>query len=624
MAIESLTEGLGLGIYTIPGTAKLIPKKAASDSLGWISTDGKIELCRGKYLVGDEETANGYVKGEGWGFTVTGTKIHFRKISTKIQYYNTATGLWVDIVTGLTASAEYTFSPYQSLAGTFVYATGYDGIYKIHTANPGSYTSLYNSAKNYKGKSMIVQSRMAMWDVKGALTTLYLSYTDAAQDSTVYTSVSAEVIADVASGTLAFKGGGATRTCFNVRITDTSSGELFTDNYDGTLTGSLGNTGTINYTTGAFTISGQSGGGTADYSWEDSNAKGVTDFTFSGTRTALQGDVVRQDEGGDAILNVLFHDGSYYSLKSHSAYKLTIASDGLSFTNYVFRKDLGLPYWRATVVTGKGIVFMDTSNVAKPQLTILQPNLTGDNLEPVKLAAQFDFSKYYWDACAMGTYGEFIVFSGRTLTSSVNNKLFLYNVRRNTIDVLPYGAKTISNSEGILYIGDVLSDNIYQVLSGFDDDDYTIENYWISSDYDYQMNRLKKVKRLRLSGLITREQSLEVYLSYDGAEFELVGTILGNGSYVDFNSNYAIGSSGIGDSMIGGEQDTIDGSRYLCELKISGTKFIARRLKLVAAGIGYVSVDEITDSDIRKFQKKIPSRYRTKQNVSLDGTQTDL
>jgi len=624
MATEEIINKLGLGIYTIPSNPQIIPKAASQNSMGWISTDGQIELCRGRLLIGADETATGYVKGEGWGYTVTGTKVHFRKISTKIQYYNTATELWVDIVTGLTESAEYTFSPYQSLAGTFVYATGIDGIYKIHTANPGSYSSMYDSTKNYKGYSMITQSRMSMWNVKGALTTHYLSYTDSAQDSSVYTSVSAEAFASLGD-TLDFKAGGATRTCFNVRPTITATGEVYTDNYDGTLTGSLGGTGTINYTTGVFTLS-NAGVGTVNYSWEDSNVKGVTDFTFSGTRTALQGDVVRQDEGGDAILNIVFHAGSYYSFKTSSVYRLTIASTGLTFENIVFRKNIGLPYWRSVIVTSKGIVFMDTSNVSKPQLTILQPNITGDNLEPVVLGGQFDLSKYVWDACPFGTFGEFIVFSGRDtsiLNNTINTKLFLYNARRNTVDVLPYGARTISNSDGLLYVGDSLTDNIYNILSGYDDDGETITNYWISKDEDYGSNYLKKVKRLRFSGIISRDQQLQVYISYDNDTYELVGTILGTGSYVDFNTNYTIGSTGIGTSIIGGEGDTTDGSFYLAELKLSSTKFLVRTIKLVSNGIGYLSVNMIDDFNVRRFQQKLPSRYRSKQNVSVDGTLTD-
>lgn len=620
---EVINKNLGKGIVNIPADPELIPQQASQDSLGWISTDGQIELCKGRLLIGAEETANGSVLGEGWGYTSTGVKVHFRKVNTKIQYYNTTTLLWVDVVTGLTASAEYTFSPYQSLAGTFVYATGVDGIYKIHTANPGSYSSMYDSTKNYKGYSMITQSRMSMWNVKGSLTTHFMSYTDSAQDTSVYTSVTAEALADVASGTLAFKAGDSKRTCFNVRITDTSSGETFVDNYDGTMTGSLGSTGTINYTSGAFTVTGQSGAGTVDYSWEMTNNKGVTDFTYSGTRTALQGDAVRQDEGGDAIKNIIFYNGTYFSFKEKSVYSLTWADTGLSFNNIVFRTNIGLPYWRSVVATSKGIIFIDNANQDKPQLTILQQNITGDHLEPVTLANHFDFSNYSWNNSTLGTFGEFIIFSGKTSTSTINNKLFLYNTRRDTVDILPYGATTITSSEGHLYIGDTITDNIYEILSGFDDDNDTIENYWISNDEKYGSENLKKFLRLRLKGLITPDQKLEVYINYDNDAYTLVGTVLGNGTYVDIDNVYGIGTQGIGSAVIGGET-SVDGSFYFAELKLSGIKFRKRSIKLKATGIGYISVNMMDDMRIKFYQSRLPSKYRTRQNVSLDGTLTDL
>jgi hypothetical protein len=390
------------------------------------------------------------------------------------------------------------------------------------------------------------------------------------------------------------------------------------------MTGSLGSTGTINYTTGAYTISGQSGAGTVNYSWEMTNNKGVTDFTFSGTRTALQGDVVRQDEGGDAIKNIVFHDGTYYSLKEQSAYSLLISNDGLSFTNAVFRKNLGLNYWRSVVVTSKGVMFMDSSSIEKPVLTILQPNLQGDKLEPVTLAKHFDFSNYVWNACAMNTFGEFIVFSGRTTSSGTNNKLFVYNIRRDTIDILPYGAKTITSNTGRLYIGDTSTFNVYEILSGFDDDNSTIENYWISNDEKYGSEGLKKVKRFRIKGLITPSQSIGVYESFDNESFNLVGTILGNGSYVDISQQYAIGSQGIGTTIISGEASTVDGSFYFAELKLSTPKFRKRTIKLVALGIGYVSVTMMDDFNIQTFGSRMVKKYRTQQNVNLSGTLTNL
>lgn len=718
--MAELITNLGGGIATIPADPEKIGRGVARDSLGWISTGenakadgssaGQIELCRGRDLIGAEETASSYVQGHGWGYKADGTAIQFRKTGTKIQYHNTATDLWVDVVTGLTAEAEYTFSPYQSLAGTFIYATGADGIYKIHTANPGNYVSMYDAAKNYKGKSIIAEARMALWDTPKDKVSVYLSYTDSAQDSTVYTSVTKEVVgsgdgADTTfSGTLASVG--SQRTLFNIQIAgittsttnitaitqaasavvtsashglaigDTvlfravvgmteindligtvtavgsvnsftvninstgfsaySSGgtvgkcELFTDDVNGVLTSPAGGTGTINYVSGAWAVTfnaapiNSANNIVAAYAYENSNNKGVTDFTFSATRTALQGDVARQPEGGDAIERVVFHDGSYYSLKSRSVYKLTIASTGLSFTNIVFRKNIGIPYWQASVVTSKGIVFMDTANPDKPQLTILQPNVTGDNLEPVTLCNQFDFSAYTWDECAMDTFGEYIVFSGKSFGSSLNDKLFLYSARRGTIDILPYSAKTIAPNAGLLYIGDTLTDNVYQILSGFDDDNDIIENYWTSGDELYGTERLKKVRRIRLKGVIVPSQSLQVYFSPDGADFTLIGTILGNGDYVDYANQYTIGENGIGASVVGGEASNLLGSPYLAELKLSQGKFRKRAIKLVAAGIGYVSVNLLLDVQVRTFEGKLPVGYRTKTNVSLDGTQTNL
>lgn len=622
MAREVINKDLGKGIHTIPSDSELIPRQAAQDSLGFISTDGQIELCRGRLLIGAEETASGYVKGDGWGFKDDGTAVHFRKVNTKVQYYNTSTELWVDVITGLTASAEYSFCPYVSTAGTFMYITGIDGVFKIHTANPGSYSTMYTTTDTYRGKSIISNGRMFMWDLPKSKTGLYGSHKDGMElVSGNYTAISAEAFASL-SGTLAFKAGGARRTCFVPVFTITGTGEVYTENRLGILTGSLGGTGTINYTTGAYTLSNP-GVGTVNYQWEDANSKGVTDFTYTATRVALEGFILNQGEGGDFIQTIKPYDGKYYSIKNRTVYELTIDGTDTVFNNVIFRRNIGLNYWRASVSTGKGIVFMDTSNLDKPRLTILQKNITGDNLEPITLCNHVDFSTYTWDACVMDTFGEYIVFSGRTADSSINNKLFLYNIRRDTLDILPYGAKTISTNEGLLYIGDILSDNIYQILSGFDDDGYTIENYWISNAERYGSESLKKVKRIRLKGLITPDQSVQVSISYDGDEPTLVGTILGNGSYVDYSESYPIGSQGIGTSPIGGESDNLEGNPFLVELKISSPKFRKRTIKLEARGLGYVSIDMIDDFDIKVFEQRLPSRYRTKQNVSLDGTLTD-
>ena len=334
-----------------------IPSDAAQASENWVTVDGRIEIARGREFVGAEGIA-GRNDGVHFGYKNDGTEVLYQKVGTEIQYFNPTTLAWVSVVTGLTDEVDYTFSNYASLAGSFVIATGPDGIYKFHTANPTSYISLYDSTKNFKGYSFIDKGRMIMWGVTKDKTGLYGSKIDA-QDSTVYTTVTGEATTSL-SGTLAFKAGGATRNCFGVVITVGT--ETFTDDYNGALVGSAGGTGTINYITGAYTVS-VAGAGTATYQWENSNVKGITDFTKSATRIAAEGFILRQDVGGDAIQTVLIgQDGAYYSLKKNSCYRLELDLEDINPRNEVFRTDIGVPSNRAAVSTGSGIVFIDTAN----------------------------------------------------------------------------------------------------------------------------------------------------------------------------------------------------------------------------------------------------------------------
>ena len=81
---------------------------------------------------------------------------------------------------------------------------------------------------------------------------------------------------------------------------------------------------------------------------------------------------------------------------------------------------------------------------------------------------------------------------------------------------------------GELFIGDTLTDNVYQIFTGFDDDGDNIANYWISGDELFGTQRLKKVKMFRIKGLIVPTQTLQVYMNTDDGDFILIGTILGN------------------------------------------------------------------------------------------------
>ena len=607
-----------------------IPKDAAQDELNWLTQDGLIKLINGKTLVGVEGT-QGEIQGEHFGYTNSGSTVHYRKTDTKIQYYNGTT--WVDVVTGLTNGYQYVFTNYSSLAGNFTIAWGLDGIYKMHNANPGSYSSMYVDGVNYKfAGALIDKGRTLAWGQVRDKTGCYESKFDTQRVGTVYTTVTNENVGTgngttkTFTGTLAFKAGGATRNCFKVAF---SNVEVFTDNYDGTLTGSSGGTGTINYITGAFSITFNTAPLAATnilsgYVYEDSNNGGVTDFRFSTPRVAGEGDILRQDEGGDAILAIKVGlDGAYYSLKEQSVYRLELDSTDLSPTNLVFRREIGIPYFRAVTNTQHGIVFINTANKERPELTILQQNPLGGNVEPVVLFPHFKFSNYTYSKAVLGTYGQFIVMSCASAGTSVNDTTLLMDKSKNTVDITSYGVSTLAKDSTNLYGGNPYTLSTYQLFTGVDDDGGIIENFWIGKGETYDSEMLKKYRRLRFKGLIDPAQRYEIYVSYDDDGYQLIGTVRGDGDYVDYSNPQSIGASMIGEIPIGGGDSTL-AYPYFIELKVKVPKFRKRTIKYVAKGYGYVSIDTQIDRDILVFEGRIPKKFRNKQNVNLAGTETDL
>lgn len=603
---------------------EIISQAAASDALNWISQDEKIQLIPGKLLIGQSGVA-GKVTGEIFGYKVDGSKVHWEKVGTKIRYFDGTN--WQDVVTGLTSSADYTFANYASLAGNFTFAIGIDGIYKMNNANPGNFIALYDASKNFKGYAFIDKGRMILWNTPTDKTGLYGSHIDP-QNSTVYTSVSGEATTSL-TGTLAFKAGHLTANCFGVTITLTGSGEIYTDNYLGVLTGSAGGTGTINYITGVYTISA-AGVGTASYQWENSNAGGVTDFTHSATRLAGEGFVFRQDKGGDPILTILVGSNGYYSIKSQSAYLLSIGVDDLTADNNVYREQMGVPNFGGALSTSLGIIFMNTANPGKPEMTILVKNLVDGTLEPKVLFPQFKFANYLYDDCRFFAYDRYIIVACKTLTATNNDTLLLCNVSENTVNITGYSARTFASDGTLLYMGSSVVQSVYNLFSGFDDDGFLITNHWDTKGENFAIKSrgqkyvmipqsLKKYRKIRLRGNIVPGQSYQVYINYDDAGWQLVGTVVGTQTYVDDSNPATIGSSEIGIMTIGGNLIT-NANPYQMDIRLKKQpKFRKRKLRFVALGFGYVDIEYQADWDLFLYGDRLPARFRQKQNVSLDG-----
>ncbi len=608
--------------------AENIPKDAAQESQNFVTQDGRGVLVPGRQLLGAAGTVGG-TTGFHLGRKVNGTSLILVKRGTAIMYWSGSA--WVNCITGLSATDEYVFANYSSLAGAFTYVNGPGAYYKIVNANPGSAINVYDATKNFYGFIIIDRGRTILWNRAKDKTGLYLSRIDP-QNSTVYTTVTNEAIGSSGStnytGTLAFKAGHTKANCFGVEFdANTGAGtETFTDNFDGTLTSDKGGTGTINYATGAYNITFNAvttGSVTSDYQWEDSTVLGIADFTKSATRLAGEGAQFPQDEGGDAILNVLIgQDGAYYSLKSKSAYFLSLDADDLGATNTVYRKEMGLPFFRAALSTNKGIFFINTVNPTKPEITILQRNNVSGTVEPVRLFQQFRFADYVYDACSIGTYDRYMLIFCRTSDSATNNWVLMCDIEGKTVNPIKYSGKMSVQDAGVLYVADSVTYSVYDTFSGFDDLGSAIEAFWTSKDTIPSDTNLSKVRRLRFKGRIDPDQNVGVYSNLDEAGFSKVGTISGAASYVNQTDSQAIGGRYIGQGQIGGD-DVSNSFGYFMELKIKTGKFRKIAIKLIPEGVGYFDFDMITFWDVISYEQRMPKAYRQKQDVSLDGLSTD-
>lgn len=611
--------------------SEVIPKDAASSSYGWSTRDGKVELAYGRELVGNDLGA-GQTNNEGVGYRTDGTKVLYKKSGAKIQYLNSS-DVWTDIITGLGVDDDYVFTNYTSLAGSFTFAMGPSGLFKMHNANPGTYMDMYDSSKNFKGKGLIDKGRMLLWAIENDPTGIRGSYIDAQLAGTNYTTVSNESIGTgdgttkTFSFTLAFKGSNPKANCFGIQITKAGVSAAV-DNYNGAIKGT-GVTGSINYITGVgsvtFDTAPASGNAIrATYQWENSNIKGVTDFTSSATRLVGEGFMLRQDEGGDAIQNLILGlDGSYYSIKKYSIYRLALDTTDEKPTNEIYRKDLGIPYWQATTSTGRGILFMNTANPTKPQLTVLEKNPLGDNIIPTVLLPHFRFEDYEYDQCVIEPWETYLAIGCRTPDSPYNNKILLCDITLNTVDTYNYRAKSLKKDAGTLYAGDTLTANVYKLFSGFDDDGDIISNEYIGKSETYSEEYLKTFRRLRMKGQIQRGQAVEVLAEIDDGTFSLIGTIRGDAETIDYISTGTVGSSMIGENTIGGgyieNVKTVPVGNYFFEFKWKLGKFRSRRIKLRAVGYGYFSMNYLADHDIIAYETKIRNDSGAKTTCRLMG-----
>lgn len=607
-----------------------IPVGSFSNALNMLTLGDRFELRRGSKTLGADIGA-GSVAGLGVGVKLdsAATQVIFRKRRSqrKIEYYNTTTEAWAETGSNATPTAaneeDFAWDVFNSQAGSQgFFSSPASSIYKIMIANPASITDLLSTV--YRGYIRIKQSRMFLWNKNSASGSgqrdemnPYLSFIDARS----YTTVTAEAVLDVAAGTLAFKAGGTKRTCFGVAITLTATGQIFTDNRDGTLTGSAGGTGTINYTTGAFTTS-VTGAGTADYQHEDCTNDGLADFGFSGTRVAGEGNVFLQGDGGP-LQAIESYKGIEYCAHKNKIWTIENTTVDTSAKNLIFLDKDGIPNWRAMRGTSRGVVYVNAIDTEKPQIKMA--TLVAGSTEPSGevLSTNLDLSGYRFDKCEVNEFADYITISCRTADSSVNNRYILYNKVWKAFDIVDYWGLVSVVHNGAMHIGESITGNVVEVFSGTDDDGSVIDGFAELNDWDLEYpDKLKVVKKIEVEGNIGPDQRFDVYAAPDKGSFVRIGQISGRGSYVDASQRVDVGSLTLGRGEVGGGSESNDGIvayHYFRQMNFSVGRFERVKIKIVRAndeadpskeGIGYFSVSTLRFRDIRVRANKIARKYR--------------
>lgn len=623
------------------------------DALNWIThTNLKgIALRRGMKLLGTtRQPGSGKITGLGVGRLPSGTEVPFFTHGRKAKYYDsdsddTAEVDTTDLLPQAAVDADDVISiySYTNMAGAFVYLSSpHSSVYKIAVANPGSVKDM--SSSSYRGFFTFGQSRGFLLNRRSTdgqrfPTTLYTSKVDKADVSQYPSQVTGEAVGSLGSThythTLAQITGIRSAFAVVVEATTGAGTEQFTDDGEGNLSSNFGGTGTVNYLTGAIVVdfaSTTTGAVTCEYYYEAVTTGGVVDFSISNpsSRQPGEGNIFPQFGGGGVLKAVVALATTFFCFHTKRTWQVSIPVDDESGTdsisiNLPYREKIGTNSHYGAFGGSQAAYVMNTADPNKPELVALEftkeEGVDVTTALPRVLSQAIDFSPYAFDANIVREWGDYILSwcaqIRNGLADTYNSRLFMLNKKSGAWDVVEYLASCADEYEGTLLAGSPLSNNVFVLFSGFDDDDNAIlNNYWTSGDIDLDMDGIKRFTRVRAEGLIQASQRYEIQLSFDGGSFTTVATVDGRGSYVNTAKSIAVGSYTLGSKEIGGGS-VVYANPYEVEFRVQSPRFRYVRVRIQAAtlddagnpGGGYVSVHSLAFGDIRqKSLRPLPER----------------
>jgi len=639
MFIQDHTITKFYGMNTELSDIKTLPDGYTPDSLNWITGTEKdmIMLRRGTSLLGQTRNAGaGKITGLGVGTKYDGTQVPFFSYGRKVKYYDRATDDTYEVGTDLLPESadgdEVSIFPYQNLAGAFVYCSSINSsVYKIPVANPAS--AVDQSMTVYKGFLKFGQSRSILINRKGTngfldKNNLYMSWVDGVNlAAKPFATITGEAVGIAGSthytGNLLTVSGKKTCTQVKISATISTGTEVFLDDKNGNLLSNYGGTGTINYATGAYDITFSAtttGAVTTDYYTEDATDNGVLDFTFADTRVAGTGRFFSQFDGGGSLNSVFPLANVFYCFHSLKTWQTTIPTDdddqgSTPASNLPFREKMGVSYPYSAFGGAQGIYYINNSNPNRPEVYQLElfTGATSANIAaPSLISKALNLSNYVFDKAVVFEWGIYVILCFQQVRNGeiddFNSRMFIYNKKSGTWDLLDYPASRLAEFDGALIAGDPLTNNIFTLFSGFDDDGQDIPNYWTSGYTNHGVSGQKVHNRMVIDGLIQAPQQIEVSFAFDGGDFVKAFTIDGTGSYVDTGKSIAIGATVEGSKVVGGGVVAYANPFYV-EFVVNSPRYEYVRIKLQAIGGGYAQINYLKYKNIRyKGARSMPTR----------------
>lgn len=404
------------------------------------------------------------------------------------------------------------------------------------------------------------------------------------------------------------------RTAFNVTIQgNTGLGiEKFTDDQNGNLVSNFGGTGSVNYATGIVSVTFKNvttGNVTASYYWEDSTQRGVFDMSIQydptqtpPSRIAGSGRYFPQFDGGGSNRLVLPLANVFYGFHNEKTWQTSIPTndDDTSTTpasNLSFRELMGISSARGAFGNADGIYFINSANKARPQVYQIIPKTgaTAASLAAPQVISQFlNLAPFAFDVATVFVWDIFILFSCQQIrngrTDAFNSRTFVYNTKSGAWDLTDYPASCFVDYDGGLLSGDPLSNNIFQLFSGFDDDGSLIPNHWASGATNHGADGEKTTQRMVVNGLIQTAQRIRVSIALDGGAFTPVFIIEGDGSYVDRSRSISVGQFTIGSKITGGGGEVF-ANPFEVEFGLNTDRYEYIRIMFEAINGGYAQIN---------------------------------